>query len=97
MTNERINELTKQLEDAVSEMVKAVDSNHISLIQGKIEVQVYNGTIEKLPQENVQYIKMKSTIAEEDNYIKQITINDVNFIELLDKKEALASFKKSIA
>ena len=97
MTNERINELTKQLEDAVSEMVKAVDSNHISLIQGKIEVQVYNGTIEKLPQENVQYIKMKSTIAEEDYYIKQITINDVNFIELLDKKEALASFKKSIA
>ena len=97
MTNERINELTKQLEDAVSEMVKAVDSNHISLIQGKIEVQVYNGTIEKLPQENVQYIKMKSTIDEDDYYIKQITINNVNFIELLDKKEALASFRKSIA
>lgn len=97
MTNERINELTKQLEDAVSEMVKAVDSNHITLIQGKIEVQVYNGTIEKLPQENVQYIKMKSTIDEDDYYIKQITINNVNFIELLDKKEALASFKKSIA
>ena len=97
MTNERINELTKQLEDAVSEMVKAVDSNHITLIQGKIEVQVYNGTIEKLPQENVQYIKMKSTIDEDDYYIKQITINNVNFIELLDKKEALASFRRSIA
>ena len=102
MTNERINELTKQLEKAISELMEEVDSNSILVDKHsdhdlKIRVQVYHRTTDKLPQEDVKYIRHDAIDEDGDYYEKQVSVNGVTFIELLDMKQALESFKKSIA